>query len=87
VRARHPGVRDRGRAARKHARVGRLHVRVRADHCGDAPVEPARQRHFLARRLGVEVDDDDRRLSAGVLDELVDDLERRLGDLEEQPTH
>jgi len=35
----------------------------------------------------VEVDDDDRRLSAGLLDELVDDLERRLGDLEEQPTH
>ena len=60
VRAGHARVGDRGRAARLDARVVRLHVRVRAEHGGHAAVEPAGQRDLLARRLGVEVDDDDR---------------------------
>ena len=41
---------------RLDARVVRLHVRVRADHRGDATVEPARHRDLLARRLRVEVE-------------------------------
>ena len=61
----------------EHARVVRLHVRVRAEDGGHAPVEVARQRDLLARRLGVEVDDDDRRLALRLLDEPVDDDERR----------
>ena len=69
------------------ARVVRLDVRVRADHRGHAPVEPARERDLLARRLGVEVDDDDLRLGARLLDERVDDLERARRDVEEERAH
>ena len=65
-------------------RVGRLHVRVRADDRGDAPVEPARERGLLARRLGVDVDEDDRCLAPRLLDEVVDDLEHRGGRMEEE---
>ncbi len=60
VRAGHAGVGDRSGAADEHARVVRLHVRMRAEHGGDASVEVARERDLLARRLGVEVDDDHR---------------------------
>ena len=59
VRAGHARVGDRGGPARLHARVVRLHVRVRSEDRRDAAVEPARHRDLLARRLGVEVDDDD----------------------------
>ena len=62
VRAGHAGVGDRRRAAREDARVVRLHVRVRPDDGADAAVEPARERDLLARRLGVEVDEDVRGL-------------------------
>ena len=57
VRAGHAHVGHRGRAARLHARVGGLDVRVRAEDGGDAAVEPARERDLLARRLRVDVDD------------------------------
>ena len=59
VRAGHARVGDRGGPAGLHARVVRLDVRVRADHRGHAAVEQPRERDLLARRLGVEVDDDD----------------------------
>ena len=59
------------------ARVGGLDVRVRADHRGRLAVEQARERDLLARRLGVEVHDHDRRLAQRLLDELLGDLERR----------
>ena len=72
-----PGVGDRRGAARLDARVGGLHVRVRADDHGDAAVQPARERDLLARRLGVDVDQDHRRLRPRLLDELVDHLEHR----------
>src|SRR5690242_21386077 len=42
-------------AAGENACVVRLHVRMRPDHCRHAPVEPARERDLLARRLRVEV--------------------------------
>src|SRR5439155_20112632 len=53
----HARVRDVRRAPRQHARVGGGHVRVRADHRGDAAVEVPADRDLLARRLGVPVDD------------------------------
>ena len=65
VRPGHPGVGDRRRPARLDARVARLDVRVGPDHGRDLAVEPARDRDLLARRLGVEVDDDDLRLLRG----------------------
>jgi hypothetical protein len=75
VRPGHPCVRDRRGAAGEHARVVRLHVRVRAEDGGDPAVEHARERDLLARRLRVEVDQDDRRPRPGLVDELVDDAE------------
>ena len=69
----------------EHARVARLDVRVRADHGGHAAVQPARHRDLLARRLGVEVDDDDRRCAARLLDQLVHDLEWARARREEEP--
>ena len=69
-----PGVGDRGCAARLHAGVSGLDVGVCADHGSDAPVEPARERDLLARRLGVDVDEHDRRRRAGLVDEVVHDL-------------
>ena len=47
----------------EHARVVRLDVRVRPEDGRHASVEPAGERDLLARRLGVEVDEDDRRLA------------------------
>src|SRR2546429_6344110 len=38
--------------------------RMRPDDSGDPPVEPRRDRDLLARRLGVEVEEDDRRRCA-----------------------
>jgi len=58
------------------ARVVRLHVGVRPEDGGHPPVEVDRERNLLARRLAVKVDEDDRRLPARLLDELVNDLER-----------
>ena len=87
VRAGHAGVGDRGRAARQDARVVRLHVRVRADHRRDAAVEPAGHRDLLARRLGVEVDDHDRRrsrASSTSSSTISNGLDR---DVEEEPAH
>ena len=84
VRAGHARVGDRGRAAGEDAGVVRLHVRVRPDHGGHPAVEHARQRDLLARRLGVEVDEDDRRLRARLLDERVHDPERVHRRLEEE---
>jgi hypothetical protein len=62
-------------------------VRVRPEHGRHAPVEHACERNLLARRLGVEVDDDDRRERARPLHDLVDDLKRMHGHLEEERAH
>ena len=59
-------------------------MRVRADDRGDATVEPARDRDLLARRLGVEVDDDHTRAALRLVDERIDDLERRVRNLLEE---
>ncbi len=85
VRAGHPRVGDRRRPAWLHAGVVRLHVRVRPHDRGHASVQPPGHRDLLARRLGVEVEEDDLRATARLLDELVHDLERALGRREEQP--
>ena len=54
----HADVGDEGRAVRQHAIVGGRRMRVRADDRGRAPVDEIAQRLLLARRLGVEVDED-----------------------------
>ena len=84
VRAGHACVGDRRRAAGLHAGVARLHVRVRPEHRRHAAVEPAGERDLLARRLRVEVDDDERALGAGLLDEVVDHLEEAGSHVEEE---
>jgi hypothetical protein len=76
VRACHTSVGDCRSPTRQHACVVRLDVRMRAEHCGHAPVEPARHRDLLARRFRMEVEHDHRRLPTRVVDELVDDLPR-----------
>jgi hypothetical protein len=58
---------------------------VGADHRRDAAVEPARERHLLARRLGVKVDQDHLRALASLVDQLVDDLERADRRVDEEP--
>jgi len=50
---------------------------MRPHDCGDAAVQPARERDLLAGRLGVHVDEDERGLPNGGIDEPVDDLEHR----------
>jgi hypothetical protein len=59
-------------------------MRVRPDHRGHPSVQPARHRHLLARRLGMEVHDHDRRLRVRVGDQGVDHLERLRCDPHEQ---
>ena len=76
MRPRHPSVADGRSAAREDARVVGLDVRMHADHRGDQAVEPSGERDLLARRLGMEVDDDDRRRRPRLLDERVDHLPR-----------
>ena len=66
------------------ARVARLDVGVGAEDGGDPAVEVVRERDLLARRLGVEVDDDHRRLAARLLDELVGGDERALERVERE---
>ena len=51
------------------------------EHGGDAAVEPVRERDLLARRLGVDVDDDDSAGALRLLDERVDRLEQVVGDV------
>ena len=68
----------------EHACVGGLHVRVRSEHRRDAAVEVARERDLLARRLGVEVDDDDGRRAPRLLDEAVGGEERALERIERE---
>ncbi len=84
----HPDVRDRGRAAGLHARVGRLHVRVRADDGGHATVEPAGR----ARSSRSSPRRGRRRGSTGVVsrslvDELVDDLPHAPRRLQRERAH
>jgi hypothetical protein len=57
---------------------------MRAYDSGDPAVEPAGERSLLAGRFGVHVDEDERRLAAGLLDEVVDELEHRSCGVEEQ---
>ncbi len=68
----------------RSARVRGLDVRVRADDRRHTTVEPARERHLLAGRLGMHVDENHRRLRPRLLDEVVDDLEHRGRGMEEQ---
>jgi hypothetical protein len=63
-------------AAGLHARVVRLHVRVRPDHGGHLAVEALRHRDLLARRLAVHVETMIGVRFCACLDELVDDFER-----------
>jgi len=60
---------------------------VRADHSGDATVEPLRHGDLLARRFRVEVDDDDGRLRTRLLDQRVHDLPRRHRRVDEELAH
>jgi len=65
-------------------RVGGLDVRVRPDHRGHAAVQPARERDLLARGLGVDIHDDERRLRPRTLDQRVDHLEHRRRRVQEE---
>jgi len=47
---------------------------MRAEHRRDAPVEPRGERDLLARRLGVDVDENHGRRCTSLLHEVVDDL-------------
>ena len=86
VRAGHADVGHRRGAAGQHAGVGGLDVGVRAEHGRHASVEPARECDLLARRLGVDVDDDDRACAPRLLDELVHELPRaRAGSRKSEP--
>jgi hypothetical protein len=58
-------VAERSGTAREDARVVRLHVRVRPITAVTLP-SSHRQRDLLARRLRVDVDEDDVRLSPGL---------------------
>jgi len=69
---------------REDVSVGGLHVRVRPHDRGHAPVEPAGERDLLARRLRVDVDEDEPGLGGRGGDELVDHLEHRGRGLQEQ---
>ena len=53
----HADVGDEAGAARKDARVGGLDMGVGADDEADAAVDEMAERLFLARRLGMEIDD------------------------------
>jgi hypothetical protein len=60
------------RPLREDRGVGRLHVRVRPDHCGDAPVEPAASAAF-SLVASAWTSTSDRCLAAGLVGEVVDD--------------
>jgi len=61
---------------------------VRADDGRHSTVQPARERDLLAGRLGVDVDEDRRRVLASGRHELVDHLEHGDGGVqEERPEH
>jgi len=57
---------------------------VRPDDRSDPAVEPTGQRDLLAGRLRMGVDEDERSFEAGLLDQIVDELEHRGGWMEEQ---
>ena len=59
---------------------------VGADDRGRPPVEQPRERDLLARRLGVEVDDDERRLLPRAVDEVLGDEEWMHLRVHEEPT-
>ena len=79
----HPGVGEEGGALRQDPLVGGRHVGVRADDAAHPAVEIDPQRLLLARRLGVEVDEDDLDLLVEVGQEAVGDAERRIEVLHE----
>ncbi len=78
MRAGHADVREVGRAARQDALVGGLHVRVRADHRGDASVEKPAHRELLGRGFGVKVHEHDRRAGRANARELLVDGDERV---------
>src|SRR5216683_6379435 len=55
--AAHPGIGLVCRAARQDLRVGGRHMRVRPEYGGDSAIREMAQRHLLARRLGVKIDE------------------------------
>ena len=87
MRAGHARVGDRRGPAGLHARVGGLDMRVRSEDRGHPSVKGSSEGDLLARRLGVEVDEDD--LGGGIRlgDQLVHNLERVDGDLEKERAH
>ena len=58
VRPRHAHVGDERRATRQNPLIGRRHVGVGAEHRAHPTIEIVAQGLLLARRLGVEVDQD-----------------------------
>src|SRR5712671_555914 len=56
--AAHPGIGLVCRAARQYLRIGCRHMRVGPEYGGDAAIREMAQRHLLARRLGVKIDED-----------------------------
>ena len=54
----HADVGDERGAARQHAMIRGLHMRVRADHQARAPIAEMTHRLFLARRLAMDIDHD-----------------------------
>ena len=59
-------------------------MRVRPEHRGHPAVEPGGERDLLARRLGMDVDDDHGRRLARLLDQPVDDLPHAVRGIEEE---
>jgi hypothetical protein len=70
----HARVGDGGSPTGLHTRVRRLDVRMGSEDSRHAAVKPARQRDLLARRLCMEVDEDDLRIPLRLGDEVVHDL-------------
>ena len=63
-RAAHAGIAQEGRALRQDAFVGGLHMGVRADDGRNRAVKIPAERDFLARRLAMHIDKNNRRFLA-----------------------
>ena len=87
--AAHPGIADDRRCRRAGSGVGGRDMRVRADHRRDAAVGEMADRHLLARRLGVEIDDDRGRTAPSGYgrEDRVEPRERVVERVHEQPAH
>ena len=86
-RARHAEIADVGGPAGEDLLVGRLHVRVRPDDAGDAPVQIAADGDLLGGRLGMKVHHDDRRARVQLAEQLVGAAKRIVNRGHEGPSH